>query len=264
MAVDAKQYLHPSDKKALTVLKAMPGFALLARTFIKFFQEKPAELLVMGNCIKISENQYPDLYHLLPPICERLGIEEPELFVMLSPEPNGFTIGDRKPIIVVTSGLMEMMSLEDIAVVLAHECGHIACHHVLYRTIGLYLTDTLQRFIKMPIPVSLGIQVAMQYWMRCSELSADRASAICAGGSDRVIRLMMAFSGGSKRVYDNFNVSEYMKQAEKYKEETKKNVWSRIVNLILVADQDHPFTATRSLEIYKWCESQQFQKLLAE
>lgn len=123
MTIEAKYYMHPSDEKALAVLKAMPGFALLARIFIRYFQEKPVELLAMGNCIRVSDRQYPELYEQLDPICQRLGIKKPELFVEMNPEPNGFTIGDRNPIVVVTSGLLETLDLKGVSVVLAHSCG---------------------------------------------------------------------------------------------------------------------------------------------
>ena len=33
----------------------------------------------MGNKIRISPTQLPHIYHLLPPICEQLGIEKEEV-----------------------------------------------------------------------------------------------------------------------------------------------------------------------------------------
>ena len=39
------------------------------------------------------------------------------------------TYGDTKPFIVITSGLFETLPDELIPTILAHECGHIACHH---------------------------------------------------------------------------------------------------------------------------------------
>ena len=37
--------------------------------------------------------------------------------------------------------------------------------------------------------------------MRCSELSADRAAAICDGSSDKVVEMCMRFAGFDKVVH---------------------------------------------------------------
>lgn len=262
MSVDPRRYLHPEDEKALTALKAVPGFALLARAFIRVFAENPSKLIAMSNMIRVSPTQYPELYELLPPVCETLGIGEPELYVELDRQPNAYTIGDREALVVVTSGLLETLSLEEVSVVLAHECGHIACHHVLYRTIGMYLFHQMNFFFTIPYPVTAGIYLAMKRWMRCSELSADRAAAVCAGNSDQVIRLMMRLSGGCRNLNENFSTEEYLRQAEEYQREANRSWWSKITNIFVLAEQDHPFTATRALEIDKWCETDQFQLAL--
>ena len=80
--------------------------------------------------MRISEKQLPKYYHMLPPICEKLGIEVPELYLTMDGSPNAYTAGDTKPFIVMTTGLLKSLPEELIPTVLAHECGHIACHHV--------------------------------------------------------------------------------------------------------------------------------------
>lgn len=60
MSVDPGRYLHPEDEKALTALKTVPGFALLARAFIRVFAENPGKLIAMSNMIRVSSRQYSD------------------------------------------------------------------------------------------------------------------------------------------------------------------------------------------------------------
>lgn len=76
----------------------------------------------------------PEIYNMLSPICEKLGIDIPEIYLELDVVPNAYTYGDTKPFIVITSGLLETMPMELLPTVIAHECGHIACHHTLYTT----------------------------------------------------------------------------------------------------------------------------------
>ena len=134
MKLDERLFLHDSDRAALDALKAIPGFHQLMKAFMKVWSEQQFKLINMSTNLRLGEDQMPEIYHLLPPICEKLGIEEPELYVELDVRPNAYTYGDTKPFIVLTSGLFETIPAELIPTVIAHECGHIACHHTLYTT----------------------------------------------------------------------------------------------------------------------------------
>ena len=57
----------------------------------------------------------------------------------MDPQPNAWTSGDTKIFITVTSGLVEMLSEKELDAVIAHECGHILCRHVLYHTVARYI-----------------------------------------------------------------------------------------------------------------------------
>lgn len=70
-------YIHESDRKALKALKAIPGFATIMKKFIKVFNEKEYRILNLSSNIRIDENQMPEIYNMLPPICEKLGIDIP-------------------------------------------------------------------------------------------------------------------------------------------------------------------------------------------
>lgn len=78
----------------------------------------------MASTIRLSPTQFPEIYKHLPPICERLGIQEPEFYLEMNPTPNAYTAGDTRVFIVVTSSLVEMMDDEELDAILAHECGH--------------------------------------------------------------------------------------------------------------------------------------------
>jgi Zn-dependent protease with chaperone function len=108
----------------------------LAKEVLNLISEKSFFIENMSGKIKLGPNQMPEIYNLLPPICEKLGIDEPELYLELNRNPNAYTFGDSMVAIVLTSGLLETFSSEEIQVIIAHECGHILCHHTLYKTIA--------------------------------------------------------------------------------------------------------------------------------
>lgn len=129
-------YMHDSDQKALVALKAIPGFSQVLKAFMAVWNEKLFRIQNLSSNLRINENQLSKYYEMLPPICEKLGIEVPELYLTLDVQANAYTAGDEKPFIVITSGLIETLPEHLIPTVLAHECGHIACHHCLYSTMG--------------------------------------------------------------------------------------------------------------------------------
>jgi len=259
--VSPEEYYHDLDKKALNALKAIPGFGIVLKTFMKLFSEKMFYGLNMANKIKLGPEQLPEIYHLLPPICQCLGIEEPELYLEMDPLPNAYTYGDTKVFITLTSGLIESMEEDEIKAVIAHECGHIACRHVLYRTMADMILNGGAELLDIPL-VSLPLKLALFHWYRCSELSCDRASAIYMQGSQSVVEVMVRLAGGSKEITQNINTELFLQQARDYEEYTEDSKFDRALQFLILMNQTHPFLAARASEVDKWCKSEQFQKII--
>ncbi|MCD7892078.1 MAG: M48 family metalloprotease [Erysipelotrichaceae bacterium] len=145
--LDPDLFIHPSDKAAMTALKAIPGFSQVMKALMKIWNEQQYKIINMSTNLKVSDQQLKKYYDMLPPICETLGIDIPEIYIELNVNPNAYTYGDTHPFIVLTSGLFETLPDELIPSVLAHECGHIACHHTLYTTMGQMLLNGASAFV---------------------------------------------------------------------------------------------------------------------
>lgn len=230
---------------------------------MKVWSEQQLRLINMSTNLQLGEQQMAKYYNMLPPICEKLGIEVPDLFVKLDVNPNAYTFGDTKPFIVVTSGLFETMPDELISTVLAHECGHIACHHSLYHTMGRFILSEASGFVSGLGNIALyPIQLAFAYWMRCSEFSADRAAMICDGSADKTIEVMMRFAGYDKDIMAEANVDAFMEQALEYKNLVKENTWNKTLEFILFQNNTHPLNAIRAYEGKEWEESERYKNIL--
>jgi Zn-dependent protease with chaperone function len=263
MKLDYRLYLHDSDKAAMAALKAVPGFQQVMKAYMKVWSEQQYRLINMSTNLRLSENQLSKYYNMLPPICEKLGIDVPDLFVELDVRPNAYTYGDSKPFIVITSGLFETLPDELIPTVLAHECGHIACHHTLYTTMGKVILNGASAFVSGLGNVAIyPIQLAFSYWMRCSELSADRAAIICDGTAEKCIEVMMRFAGYDKDILAEANVQEFMNQAIEYKKLSDSNAWNKTLEFILFKDLDHPLNAVRAYEGNEWAKTDRYKIIL--
>ena len=262
MSIDSRFYTHPSDRAALKALKAIPGFHQFVKAFMSVWNEKLFRIENMSNNLRVSEHQMKKCYDMLPPICEKLGIDIPELYIKLDIHPNSYTSGDTKPFIVITSGLIERFPDELIESVLAHECGHIACHHVLYRTMGQILLESANyaasKFAFGGL-ITEPLIIAFMYWMRCSEFSADRAAIICDGNADRVTNYCMRFAGYEPRCSEEADLNEFMNQAKEYAELMKDSKSNKVMEFLwinLVKKIDHPLNSVRAYEAAKWAQGE--------
>lgn len=260
-SVNADLYMHPQDKGALDALKAIPGFTTVLKGFMKNFSEQQLHGVNMATKLRLSKEQLPDLYNLLPPICEKLGINEPEFYLEMDPNPNAYTYGDTKAFLTITSGLVECMNEDELKSVIAHECGHIACHHVLYHTMAEFILQGLDTFIGLGL-ISLPLKLALSGWQRMSELSADRAAAIYMGGSEVVEDVMIRLSAGSKSYIKGINKDLYMQQAKDYEDLIKDSGYNKLLQFLANMSGTHPFNSVRCSEIHKWCQSNEFNRII--
>ena len=258
--IKATDFIHPEDAAALRQLESIPGFPTLVKKLMSMGLEQLQYGVNMASAIRLSPNQLPKLYNRLPPICKKLGIEQPEFYLSMDPNPNAWTFGDTKIFITITSGLVDMMTEEELDAVIAHECGHILCHHVLYHSIAHYVMDGLD---SLGVLGSLGvpIQYAILYWERKSELSCDRAASIVTTPAI-VASTMARLSGGPSSITKNIDMEEWAKQADQYEAIRNDGLWNKTLQVAAIMNQNHPFSAVRVKEILKWGKSSQYKTIV--
>ncbi|OPY55899.1 MAG: heat shock protein HtpX [Pelotomaculum sp. PtaU1.Bin035] len=262
MKISPNEYIHPEDKAALDNLMTIPLLPACVKAFIKLYPEHFLYGMNMAQKIRLGPEQLTEIYGFLPPICESLGIGEPEFYLEMSPVPNAYTYGDTRIFLTVTSGLIEYLEKEEIRAVLAHECGHIACHHVLYHTMANILINYGAQVFG---PLALAYKpviLALLYWQRRSELSADRAAVVVMEDHQPVVDTMIRLAGGPKSITGKVNIELYIKQAEAYDKLIDESIWDRILQGVAIMNADHPFLAVRTREIMKWSQSDHMQRIL--
>lgn len=258
--IKPSEFIHPEDAAALRQLENILGFPALAKKILELGFEKLKYGINMASAVRLSKTQLPDLYNHLPAICEKLGMPEPEFYLEMNPFPNAYTFGDTRIFIVVTSGLVEMMDNEELDAVIAHECGHILCRHVVYNMVAQYLKlglDSLGILGSIAKPV----EYALLYWSRKAELSCDRCGSIITS-PQIVARTMGRLAGGPKAITDKLNMQEWVQQADLYDEIRNDGLWNKALQLSVIIGQDHPFSAVRVREVLKWGESSQYKNLM--
>lgn len=263
--LDPAALQHPYDRAALGALQRVPGLDIIIRKFIELFPERVAYIQNMAQTVRVSPAQCSQLYAQLQEACAILDVREPELYVAQYPAPNAYTSGHNHPYIVVTSGLLDLMSEDEVFAVIAHELGHIKSGHILYKTmarvIGLLLTLIGDMTLGIGRLVGRTLEAALLEWDRKSEFSADRAALLAVQDPQVMLTLMMKLAGGTLFQRNQMSASEFLKQADLY-EEVDANLLDRVYKTLLVTPLNHPLTIVRAKEIVSWAETREYKDIL--
>jgi Zn-dependent protease with chaperone function len=153
------------------------------------------------------------------------------------------------------------MSIDEVRCILAHECGHILCQHTLYNTL-LRTIEELGILLRIISRAAFGpILMAMQYWSRKSELSADRCAAAVVGERTFQTAMLKLACGMSTIQGSPYQLVE---QAREYHRFENDSWWNRIQQNCRVAFNSHPQMCERAYEIDRWKDSWLYRRLRNE
>lgn len=94
-------------------------------------------VLRMHNAKEVDARSAPEFYDIVSQLVDNAGLPMPRTYIMYSDQPNAFATG-RDPdhaAVCATTGLLEMLSKEEVAGVMAHELAHIQNRDTLIMTI---------------------------------------------------------------------------------------------------------------------------------
>ncbi len=247
--------MHQEDRQAIKAMEAIPALSAVCKFIQEKAIEKYARAQMIGDSIRLGPKQLPKIYALLEDVCGQLQMKDiPDFYLQMNRMPNAYTIGEKEPLITITSGIFEIMPEEDVKTVLAHECGHIIFKHTRYTLAGkVILMGANSTIGQMANLTSFGsLEVLKQCifrWERMSELSADRVSMLFSGSASAAVRVQLMLAGGLRNLPEEINIEEYMRQSEDFVQMFKPdNVTGWIANLSLM-DLDHPYAANRCAEM---------------
>lgn len=259
--ISSRAYEHPADRSALVALRKLTGFDTVFKTLSGMLPERSLRLLFLSDSVRVSDVQFPHLNDMLRDACYILDLEKvPAMYVQQDPQPNAMCIGLDEPLIVVTTGLVELLDEEEMRAVVGHEVGHALSGHAVYRTILLFLTNFAVKVAWIPLGnvAIMALVTALREWFRKSELSADRAGLLVGQDLSASLRALMKIAGGNH--LHQMNVDAFLAQAEEY--DAAGDLRDSVLKILNVLPRTHPFTAVRAAELKRWAESRDYQRLM--
>jgi Zn-dependent protease with chaperone function len=182
-------------------------FVLIGSIIIGFFYVRLLQVQQLGNSLQISEKQLPEIYKISKECSETLSLPRmPRIHITQNPALNAYAMGFGKSYaIVINSGVIENLSLEEVKVVIAHEMGHIKFKHTQF----LSLISPMGQYFAFA-------DLLFGFWIRKTEYTSDRCALICAKDKETVIKtlLKVAFGPECGKNVDIENLSVQLQDVE--------------------------------------------------
>ncbi len=257
--ISSKAYEHPADRAATAALKAVPMLDVVVRKLVEFSYERALRQSLLGNSVKVSERQLPELWTSYQGVSRILDMSgDYDLYVSSSLNWNALTIGSQQPMLVIGSNLLLQLGAGEQRTIIAHELGHILSDHVLYVTalsILLAAGSGLPSGLGLPLRA---VRAVLLEWMRAAELSCDRAATLAVRDPRVVCRALMVMAGGLSA--DRLDLDAFMAQAMQY--ENWNDSHDRVRRFFNEINATHSNAVRRVSEVMRWVQSGEYDRIV--
>ena len=124
-------------------------FAVIFNFFIYFFSGNLAIKSTRAQPIK--DGEYKEVTQIISNLIQKEKMPMPELYVINSDQPNAFATGrnPKNAKVAVTTGILKLLSREELEGVLAHELSHIKNRDILVSSIAAMLAAAISFMSRM-------------------------------------------------------------------------------------------------------------------
>lgn len=264
--LSSQSFEHEQDRAALEALKRTVGFDRLMKAIAGVGLDTFSRIVNESSSIRLSERQVGSVYAIHREVGRILDLDPlPPLYLQHDVRLNAYTSGVEAPFVVVTSGLVEGLSDDEIACVIGHEMGHILAGHVLYnmvaRSLGLFVS-VLGDMTPFGGIISLSLLAALQYWSRCAELTADRCGLLAVQDPKVALTVEMKLGAGvGARIARELDLEAFLEQARRF-EEHEGGKLEQLLRAMAEAERSHPWPVVRARELERWVQGGDYARIL--
>ncbi|MEW6052411.1 MAG: zinc metalloprotease HtpX [Nitrospirota bacterium] len=108
-------------------------------------------VLKMYRAQQVTEAEAPELFGVVRRLAQKAGLPMPRVYMINEEQPNAFATG-RNPkngAVAVTTGIMRILSREELEGVIAHELAHIKNRDILVGTIAATIAGAISYLAQM-------------------------------------------------------------------------------------------------------------------
>lgn len=217
--VDAKSLRHSKEVTYYTIMLIVSLIAWIPLFLIALIYVIPIALIlwisglyframILGDSIRVSRNQFPEIYAIAEAHSSRLGLQSvPEMFVYNS---NGFVNAFAvrflsKQYVILMSELVDLMlangseGKQELSMIIGHELAHHAVGH----------TNTWKNFLLLP---GSYIPFLGNAYSRACELTADRIGFVLTNDVHTAQNALVRLALGSKMLSNQVDIDTFVQQ----------------------------------------------------
>ncbi|WP_206455851.1 zinc metalloprotease HtpX [Aurantimonas marina] len=202
----------------------MIAFVIAAGMNLFAYWNADKMVLKMHHAKEVDARTAPEFYRIVQGLAGNAGLPMPKVYVIQNPQPNAFATG-RNPenaAVAATTGLLERLSPEEVAAVMAHELAHVQNRDTLIMTITATLAGAISMlgnfafffggnrdnnnplgFVGVIAAIIVAPLAAMLVQMaisRTREYSADRRGAEICGNPDWLASALGKIASSAGRI----------------------------------------------------------------
>ncbi|HUG60594.1 MAG TPA: zinc metalloprotease HtpX [Methylomirabilota bacterium] len=202
----------------------MIAFVVAAAMNLFSYWNADKMVLRMHRAREVDARTAPEFHRMIEGLADNAGLPMPKVYIIDNPQPNAFATG-RNPdnaAVAATTGLLDQLSMEEIAGVMAHELAHIRNRDTLIMTITATIAGAISMlanfgfffggnrdnnnpfgFVGMLVAIIVAPLAAMLVQMaisRTREYSADKLGAEICGNPEWLASALGKIAGQARRI----------------------------------------------------------------
>ncbi len=206
---------------------------------------------IIATARRVDPLETDDLSDLVRRGVSRIRPGSVEVYTLPMRELNAYTFGLSTPkVVVLYSGLFEVMDQDELLFILGHELGHVALGHT-------WLNSLVGGIAGIPSSFSAAavMTAALLWWNRACEYSADRAGMLACGKPEKAISALVKLAAGPQA--GNQQALQIVYEKIDAEDDT-------IFGTVNEALATHPMTIRRIEQLRTYSLSGQYKHLLSQ
>ncbi len=203
---------------------------------------------LMRHAQAVTPATLPGLAAIITESSKRLQVEPVDVFVLHSSQLNAYTFGLTSPkAVVVYDSLLRTMDRDEIQFVVGHELGHVKLGHTWLNSLAGGMAG-----IPASISAALILTLALRWWNRACEFSADRAGLLACGKPQKAVSALVKLEIGPRQL------TPQMYQQVMAHIEAEDDSWLNSAQELLAT---HPMIVRRIHQLKEFAQSAEYARL---
>lgn len=156
---------------------------------------------IRSTALRVTNKTVPLINRACERVAERLLLSEPaEVYIMADATPNAFApawASGNRPIIVLHSGLVQLLSVTEIEFIIGHELGHLGLRHG-----ALFSRSASSEFERLQT----------RSYQRAAEISADRIGLVACRSIHITASVMIKTASGLPAEHLGIDIDTFVSQ----------------------------------------------------